>query len=129
QSCQAASNRPMAIPGPLGPPGCRSSTTSATMAPVAMSSMAARSGSSRAGSSSLMGTDPVDDMAQGRLFRDGTPYKIPEDLRILQFENACECVAILRGCLRVVTLEIARQQDVELPHAAPAATQQSGLDT
>lgn len=68
-------------------------------------------------------------MAQGRFFRGGTTYKIPEDLRILQFENARECVAIFRRRLRVVTLEIARQQDIELPHATPAAPPQSGLGT
>jgi len=60
-------------------------------------------------------------MAQ-RGVRDDVPaHKITEEIRILQFDYSCKCLTIDGRRLRVLTLQKAQQQDVELLHSAPAA--------
>ncbi len=94
-ACQQRKKHPKAAPSPAGTPGYRPATASTTNPQATASTAVRRSARVRRGHSIVNAADPGDDTFQGRLSGGLAADKIPEDLRVLQFQKLCERSAFL----------------------------------
>jgi hypothetical protein len=104
----------------------RADTHTAPTTANAASTPAARSATSAVGISIRITADSGDDMTESFLCNGLAAHKIPEDLRVLQFEELLERGAIRCGRDGVLVLQVANQQFIEFAHAPATAPAKPG---